>query len=114
MAHQLVFWKQAPGNPPDAHAVYVELMREEAVAGLDTLPGDRFLARVAEEFATGWERIDERAWEGDGLFQIETGPQHVLVICHSVTEETMNRLIDIGLELGCRLYDPQIKWRFEF
>jgi hypothetical protein len=114
MAHRLVFWKQAPGNPSDARAVYVQLMREEHVAGLEELPGDRFLARVAEEFSSGWERIDERAWEGDGIFQIETGPQHVLVICHSLPDPIVNRLIDIGLELDCRLYDPQINWRFEF
>ncbi len=114
MSYQLVFWKQPTGTPADPQPVYERLLDGERVAELEEVPGDRFLARVAEQFAAGWERLDEYNWErADGSFQVEVGPQHFLVVSYSLPGEVLNEFIDIAAEFECKLYDPQTGVRFE-
>lgn len=114
MSYQLVFWKQPSGTPPDPQPVYERLMDGERVDGLDELPGNRFLDRVAEQFAAGWERLDRYNWERpDGSFQVDIGPQYFVVVSYSLPGEVLNEFIDIAAEFGCKLYDPQTGVRFE-
>jgi hypothetical protein len=94
--------------------VYSRLCAAERVEGLEDLPIERIMARVAEAFASGWERLDEWNWESaEGSFQISTTPQYFRVDCYGLTGETMNQFIDIAQEFGCKLYDPQTGVRFE-
>lgn len=88
MSYQLVFWKQSPGSPVNAQVAYEGLLDGEHVSDLVPVPGVRFLARVADVFGDGWERLDELNWEGaGGAFQIEVGPQHFLVVGYSLPAE---------------------------
>ena len=114
MSYQLVFWKQPAECAVAPQSIYERLMEEEHVPELDHLLNDRFLALVAETFAVGWQRLDEYNWEGiDGAFQIEVGPQHLLVTSYGLPGEILNEFIDIAAGFGCKLYDPQAGVRFE-
>ncbi|MFO0843809.1 MAG: hypothetical protein U0797_15675 [Gemmataceae bacterium] len=114
MSYELVFWKQSPGNPADPLPIYEQLMEGEQVAGLEKLPGDRILGRVAEMFKDGWVRLDELNWErSQGAFLVELGPQHFRVDCYGLPGEVVNLFIDIGAEFGAKLFDPQVGERFE-
>jgi len=114
MSYQLVFWKQSASAVTMPQSVYERLMAGERVAGLCDLPGDRFLARIAEHFTAGWERLDDYNWEHvDGSFQVAVGPQHFLVISYNLPGEVLNEFIDLAAEFGCKLYDPQTGERFE-
>lgn len=52
--------------------------------------------------------------EGHGAFQIFTTSQIVRFDCYGMQGADMNILIDILLDFGCPLYDPQISTRFYF
>ena len=51
--------------------------------------------------------------DGEGSFNIFTTSQFVQFDCYDINKDDMNMLIDIMLEYGCRLYDPQIETRFD-
>jgi hypothetical protein len=114
VSYDLSFWKQKPRVRLDPQAVYERLLEGERIEGLVDLPVDRILARIAETFVDGWERLDEYNWEAaEGSFQVHVSPQHFLISSYSLPGEVLNLFIDIGLEFGCRLYDPQTDVRFE-
>ena len=48
-----------------------------------------------------------------GAFQIFTIPQAVRIDCYGMQEADLNSLVDILIEFGCPLYDPQISTRFD-
>ncbi len=48
-----------------------------------------------------------------GAFQIFTIPQAVRFDCYGMQEADLNSLVDILIEFGCPLYDPQISTRFD-
>jgi hypothetical protein len=108
MSYDLNFWKQRPGLAIDPQSVYERLCEGERVEGLEDLPIEEIVSRIAETFVEGWERIDPSNWEASqGAFQVSTTPQSFRVDCWGLTGEVMNRFIDICLEFGCRLYDPR-------
>jgi hypothetical protein len=114
MSYDLSFWKQRTSVTLDPQSVYERLSNGEAVDGLEDLPVDQITARIAEEFSDGWDRLEPANWEsGEGAFQVSTTPQSFRVDCSGLEGEDMNRFIDIGLEFGCPLYDPQTGVRFE-
>ena len=51
--------------------------------------------------------------EGRGAFQIFTTPQVLRFDCYGMSEQDMNALMDVPLDFGCPLYDPQIETRFD-
>ncbi len=114
MSYDLNFWKQRAGVQLDPQEVYERLSNGERVAGLEDLPIDRMLARVAETFSAGWDRLDELTWESaDATFQVSSTPQSFRIDCYGMAGEAMDTLIDIGREFDCPLYDPQTGVRFE-
>lgn len=114
MSYQLVFWKQPIDFPEEPRRVYEQLINGERVNELDEVQGDRFLGRVTEAFAFGWERLDEFNWErSDGSFVVEVGPQHFMIVSYSLPGDVLNDFIDIAAEFGCQLYDPQTDVRFK-
>lgn len=113
MSYDLNFWKYRPGITLDHQRTYEQLCDAREVEGLEPLPIDAMLARVGQAFAD-WEQLDDRTWEGaDGLFQVYTTPQFFRFDCHGMDGEDMNKLIDIGSEFGCPLYDPQVGERYD-
>jgi hypothetical protein len=112
VSYDLAFWKQVPGTPADHQTTYERVLEEERVEGLADLPGDSILARIAE--TDGWERLDQYNWEAaQGAFQVWIGPQCFIVHSYSLPGEVLNLFIEIGVEFGCRLYDPQVGERYE-
>jgi hypothetical protein len=114
VSYDLNFWKQKPGVRLDAQTVYERLSAGEHVEGLEDLPIDRMMGKVCQAFAIGWSRLDPVTWEAPRKsFQVFTTPQFFRVDCGGMTGEEMNRFIDIGIEFGCPLYDPQTGQRYE-
>ncbi len=113
MSYDLDFWKYKPGVSLDHQATYEKLSDGQVVDGLEELPISRITARLKEVFAD-WDQLDDETWEGDsGSFQIFTTPQFFRVDCYGMDEEDMNKIIDIGSEFGCPLYDPQVTTRYD-
>jgi hypothetical protein len=114
VSYDLNFWKERPGVELDPQSVYERLSEGEIVDGLEVLPIERIVERIAAEFSQ-WERLGPYDWESPGQrgsFQVATTPQSFRVDCYGMYDEDMNRVIDIGHEFGCPLYDPQTGERY--
>jgi hypothetical protein len=120
VSYDLVFWRQAgPVAEPPA-AIYRDLLEGRQVDGLLELEVDGFLRAILERFPDAVREPNGSAewicWsapDAHGSFQAEWSAQHVIVFCRWLSNEDMNRLIDIALEHDCRLYDPQTDERFD-
>ena len=85
-----------------------------AVNGLEYLPIERIKSRITDEFSQDWQKLDQVTWEHNSAgLQLYTTSQMVCVYCSGLAGEDMNRIIDVLLEFGCPLYDPQVGQRFD-
>lgn len=114
--YELVFWNYLDEVYLNHHEVY-ELICEEQVAidGLDSLPIQVILTRIASVFAK-WEKVDDKSWkntEGVGAFQVRTTPQSIKIDCYGTQGKTMDALVTIMEEFKCALYDPQVPERYD-
>jgi hypothetical protein len=73
---------------------------------LDSFPG------AIREPSGESEWIDCTAADGSAGFQAEWSSQHIVVFCRGTSDNDMNRLMDIAVDRGCRLHDPQANLRF--
>lgn len=115
MSRHLAFWRYDNGTYLDNQMVYEESCCEEnPVDGLAALPISDILRRVDEVF-NDYDKLDGRNYESSkGSFSISATKQSVLFDCGwSMAESELNKIIDIMLEFGCPLYDPQIETRFD-
>jgi hypothetical protein len=112
MSYDLNFWKYKQNIYLNNQAVYEQCSDEQIVDGLENLPIDNIVADIANAFSN-WNRVSSDAWEGKGAFQIFTTPQFVRINCYGMESEDMNKFIDVMLEYGCPLYDPQVPQRFD-
>lgn len=113
MALDLSFWKYEDGVSYKPYDVYASLSEGKIVAGVATLPIEKIRVKIDEAFLD-WDKLDENHFECDNeAFEIYTTEQFVRVDCYGVSENNMNKLIDIMLEFDCRLYDSSIDVRFE-
>lgn len=116
MSVDLDFWKYKPGVDHDDQRVYEALSDGETLADVQELPIEEIRARVREVFS-GWKWPDKDNCEnpaGKGGFTLYTTSQLVRFDCYWMSEEQMNRLMDILIEgFGCPLYDPQVSTRFD-
>jgi hypothetical protein len=108
------------GNDSSLPAIYASLLDGRRVEGLRDLDVESFLAAILDSFpAAVREPNGESEWlvwtasDGKASFQAEWSPQHVVISCRGTSGDDMNRLIDIAVEQGCRLYDPQENQRFD-
>jgi hypothetical protein len=85
------------------------------VDGLETLPIPEIVTAVNGAFSVGWEHSDEESWEGGdrGVFQIFTTTQFFRFDLYGMEDEDINRLIEIGKNFDCPLYDPQVGKRYD-
>jgi hypothetical protein len=114
VSYDLSFWKQKPGVKLDAQDTYERLLEGQHIEGLEDLPVVQMVERVAQAFSVGWAQLNSVSWEApQKAFQIFTTSQFFRVDCGGMTGEEMNAFIDIGVEFGCPLYDPQTGERFE-
>jgi hypothetical protein len=115
MSYDLNFWRYEDETAAyDHQAVYERLSNGEFVEALREIPADAIIGRISEVFAApDWATEDEETWESnDGAFQVYITPQLLRFDCYGTNGDDMNRLIDIGIEFGLPLYDPQVGERF--
>lgn len=113
--YELLFWKYQDGIYLNHHLVYEALAEQEIVEGLEELPVQVILNRIASVFSK-WEKVDENSWKnnnGVGAFHIRTTPQSIKVDCYGTEGKTMDLLVDIMEEFKCPLYDPQVPERYD-
>jgi hypothetical protein len=114
MSYHLVFWKEKPDAKLAPKHVDAELNAGKVIEGLEDLPTEHILDRIRSAHSTGWTQLDPFTWEASKKsFQVFIKPQFFLVTCGGLTGEEMNVFIDIGIEFGCALYDPQTEVRCE-
>jgi hypothetical protein len=114
MSYDLDFWRYKSGVALDHQSVYEQLSQGQRVEGLDDLPIETMIRRVNEMFAD-WEKLDEATFEGGerGSFQLFTTAQFFRVDTYGMDGDDLNKLIEIGNEFGCPLYDPQVGQRYD-
>lgn len=115
MSIDLDFWRYQDGSSHDDAKVYKTACCDgETVEGLEMLPIQEILGKIAEKFSD-WTALSPSDYkkEGRGAFQIFTTPQIVRFDCYGMRGEDMNALMDVLEAFGCPLYDPQISTRFD-
>jgi hypothetical protein len=113
--YELLFWKYLEEVYLNHHEVYEALVEKEEVDGLEKLPVEVIMNRIASVFSQ-WEKVDENSWQntsGKGAFQVITTPQSVKIDCYGTEGKTMNKLVALMEEFKCPLYDPQIPERYD-
>jgi hypothetical protein len=119
VSYDLVFWKSA-GPAADPAATYDRLANREHAEGIEELPIEQFLHALAGAFpgsvrepngSDEWQIWD--APDGSRGFETWWSPFHVETFCRGLTDDEMNRIIDVALSFHCRLFDPQTNERFE-
>lgn len=116
MSIDLNFWKYKEHAIHDHAAIYQTAccdgqLREE----LETLPIEEILKKIYFTFSD-WTVQDggkDFTKEGHGAFQIFTTPQIVRFDCYGMPQTDINTLMDLLIDFGCPLYDPQIATRFD-
>jgi hypothetical protein len=119
VSYDLVFSRQHGPATDSPQSIYSELLEGRRVNGLVELDTESFIDGVLDAFpgaARGpqgdAEWIEWSAPDRNASFQVEWSTQHVVAFCRGATNDVMNRLIDIAVTHGCRLYDPQVNERF--
>ncbi|WPR72929.1 hypothetical protein SLW70_07360 [Flavobacterium sp. NG2] len=113
--YELIFWQYLDEVYLNHQLVYEALIEGEMVEGLELLPVQVILNRIASVFDT-WEKVDGDSWKnpkGKGAFQVNTTPQSIQIDCYGTEGKTMDKLVSIMEEFKCPLYDPQIPARYD-
>ncbi|MCL2575978.1 MAG: hypothetical protein FWE33_06050 [Defluviitaleaceae bacterium] len=113
MSIDLNFWKYKENVYLDNQAVYEKLSAGYSVDGLEELPISQILKDIEIAFK-GWEKLSKCDFEKENTaFRIFITEQFVRFDCYSVSQEDINKIIDILFEYDCPLYDSQISERFD-
>lgn len=113
--YELIFWKYLEEVYLNHQEVYEALDDETAIEGLEELPVQVILNRIASVFSK-WEKVDENSWKnnsGPGAFQVLTTPQSIQIDCYGTEGKAMDQLVNIMEEYKCPLYDPQVPMRYD-
>ena len=116
MSMDLNFWKYKENAAHDHATVYQTACCDgEVMEVLEILPIDDILKKVITTFSDWTIQDGGRDFEkeGHGAFQIFTTSQIVRFDCYDMQEADLNALMDILIDFGCPLYDPQISTRFD-
>lgn len=115
MSVDLDFWKYKKDVKEDNQMVYEKACCDGMELDiLEILPIEDIRNRISVVFKD-WTVLDKNNYEKDGYgaFSIFTTSQIVRFDCYGMYGNDMNLLMDIMLEYGCPLYDPQISVRFD-
>ena len=116
MSMDLNFWKYKENTAHNHAAVYQTACCDgDWMEELETLPMNEILQKISIAFSDWMVQNQGRDFEkeGGGAFQIFTTPQIVRFDCYGMQQTDINFLIDILIDFGCPLYDPQILTRFD-
>lgn len=113
MSRDLSFWKISKAMQVDNSEVYQELTNGKYLNYVDEIPVIQVLENFKKEFKE-WKIQESLYFEkGDEAFQLMMTNQFVRVDCYGMTEDNMNRIIDILYKHDCPLYDSTIDIRFD-
>ena len=115
MSMDLNFWKYKEGAVHDNNKIYeLACCDGKMVDGLEELLVNEIIEKIASVFSD-WTALDNNHYEKEerGAFEIFTTPQIVRFDCNGMQEADMNALMDLLIDFGCPLYDPQISTRFD-
>ena len=113
--YELLFWRYLDEIYLNHHEVYEALVEKEQVDGLETLPVEVILNRIASVFSE-WENVDENSCQntqGKGAFQVISTPHSIKIDCYGTEGKTMNKLVALMEEFKCPLYDPHVPERYD-
>ncbi len=112
--HELGFWKQPRDFDAAPKNVLARLREGKHVESLEPLPIDEMIERIAAVFAH-WNRIDRHDWEAsDGAaFQLFTTTQFFSADCYSMQDTDKEKIVNIGREFGCPVYDVELDRRID-
>jgi hypothetical protein len=113
--YELLFWKYLEGVYLNHHEVYEAIEDQAVIDGLEELPVQVILNRIASVFSK-WEKVDDNSWKnnsGVGAFQVKTTPQSIQIDWYGTDGKTMDSLVNIMEEFKCPLYDPQVPERYD-
>ena len=122
MSLDLVFWRQsetATTAPVDIMTALLDEVRPDDVLDIDieavlsellaAFPGAVREPNGPHDEWIVWEPQDE-----DGMFEASWSAAHLLINARGgLDTEHLNTIIDIALDHGCALYDPQLDERFQ-
>ncbi len=112
MSRDLSFWKTKRTAEMGNSEIYLKLSNEEYLDFVDEIPEERIIGDFKRVFSDWYE--DNFYFEkGDEAFDLMVTPQFVRTDCYGMTEDNMNKIIDILYEYGCPLYDSVIDVRFD-
>lgn len=113
--YELLFWNYKEGIYLNHHEVYESILDEELIDGLEEIPSQVILNRIATIFKD-WEKIDQNSWKnptGKGAFQILSTENYIKIDCYGTEGKTMDLLANTLEEFKLPLYDPQIPVRYD-
>jgi hypothetical protein len=113
MARDLSFWKKKENMHILNRDIYEELSKGNYLDCVYEIPSEQILQDIKYEFAE-WEQLNDFCFENNyESFQLYITKQFVRVDCYSMTEQNINKIIDILLKYECPLYDATIDVRFD-
>ncbi|MCL2719699.1 MAG: hypothetical protein FWE14_13085 [Lachnospiraceae bacterium] len=111
MGRDLSFWKTSTNTMNDNEEIYTALSGGEYLEHIAELP----FRQIKHDFDTvfkGWGNDNSHYEKGSEAFQLMLSKQFVRIDCYSLTENNMNKIIDIMMKYDCPLYDSAINVRF--
>ena len=113
--YELLFWKYLDEVYLNHQEVYEALIENQSVEGLEELPIQVILNRIANAFFN-WEKVDNFSFKnnsGAGAFHIITTTQSIQINCYGTKGNDMEKLCQLMEEFKCPLYDPQVPVRYD-
>jgi hypothetical protein len=113
--YELIFWKYLDEHYLNHQEVYELLIENQPIEGLEKLPFDVIVNRIASVFSL-WERVDTTSWKdtkSNAAFHVIASAYCVQIHCYGTQGNIMDKLVDILDEYKCPLYDPQIPARYD-
>ena len=113
MSRDLSFWKCKNTPNISNSMIYHELSEEKFLDCIAELPLEQIILEFNNVFKE-WKIENNTDFErGTEFFQLFVTKQFVRADCYSLSESSMNKIIDILNKYDCPLYDSTIDVRFE-
>lgn len=113
MARDLSFWKVKKITEEKNSQIYMMLSEGKYLDYISDLPSMQILQEFKDTFKE-WENTDDLYFtKGDEEFELFITEQFVRVDYYTMTEENLNKIIDILFKYDCPLYDASIDVRFD-
>src|SRR6187431_2794862 len=117
MSYDLYFWRQASDLALPPAEICEAIASNNPPPGLLVIDVETALLRIEQAFPGSSRSSHQVVWQGNdpraGSFVVGWSRVHIYCECHQLPAEAMNQLIDIGIAIDCKLYDPQTAIRFD-